>query len=106
MITPFVYIIRQCPGLRLVLFSLARKQSRQHALQRQVTFGDIAPFVNTTNTNLDIIQYPNFIHNTVSETGFCLHLEVEPTQLGQIDRANLCLRTRATTLIEYIKPIQ
>jgi hypothetical protein len=31
-------------------------------------------------------------HN-VSETGFCLHLQVKPTQLGPIDRASLHLGT-------------
>jgi hypothetical protein len=31
-------------------------------------------------------------HN-VSETGFCLRLQVKPTQLGQIDRASSYLRT-------------
>jgi hypothetical protein len=29
----------------------------------------------------------------VSETGFCLRLQVKPTQLGQIDRASPYLRT-------------
>jgi hypothetical protein len=31
--------------------------------------------------------------NNVSETEFCLRLQVEPTQMGQIDRASPCLRT-------------
>jgi hypothetical protein len=31
--------------------------------------------------------------NTVSETGFCLRLQVKPTQLGPIDRASPSLRT-------------
>jgi hypothetical protein len=31
--------------------------------------------------------------NTVSETGFSLHLQVKPTQLGAIDRASPYLRT-------------
>jgi hypothetical protein len=35
-------------------------------------------------------------HN-VSETGFCLHLQVKPTQLGPIDRASPSLRTPAPT---------
>jgi hypothetical protein len=30
----------------------------------------------------------------VSETGFCLHLQVKPTQLGPIDRASPYLRRR------------
>jgi hypothetical protein len=35
-------------------------------------------------------------HN-VSETGFCLRLQVESTQLGPIDRASPSLRTLAPT---------
>jgi hypothetical protein len=31
----------------------------------------------------------------VSETGFCLHHQAEPTQLGQIGGANPYLRTQA-----------
>jgi hypothetical protein len=50
---------------------------------------------------LDIIHRPVFIQNTVlfifqnsvSETGFCLRLQVKPTQLGRIDRASPSLRT-------------
>jgi hypothetical protein len=34
-----------------------------------------------------------FKTRNVSETGFCLRLQVEPTQLGPIDRASPCLRT-------------
>jgi hypothetical protein len=43
---------------------------------------------------LDIIHRPVYIskHN-VSETGFCLRLQVKPTQLGAIDRARPYLRT-------------
>jgi hypothetical protein len=51
---------------------------------------------------LDIIHRPVFIqkhrhdyiskHN-VSETGFCLRLQVEPTRVGPIDRASPHLRT-------------
>jgi hypothetical protein len=33
----------------------------------------------------------------VSETGFCLHLQVEPTQLGPTDRASPYLGTAAPT---------
>jgi hypothetical protein len=40
-------------------------------------------YINITITILDIIFY--FKHD-VSETGFCLHLQVKPTQLGPIDR--------------------
>jgi hypothetical protein len=31
--------------------------------------------------------------NNVSETGFCLRLQVKPTQFGPIDRASPSLRT-------------
>jgi hypothetical protein len=34
-----------------------------------------------------------FSTHNVSETGFCLRLQVEPTQLGPIDRATPYLRT-------------
>jgi hypothetical protein len=43
---------------------------------------------------LDTLHRPVYIskHN-VSETGFCLRLQVKPTQLGTIDRASPCLPT-------------
>jgi hypothetical protein len=42
---------------------------------------------------LDIVHRPVFqLKHSISETGFCLHLQVEPTQLVPIDRAGLCLR--------------
>jgi hypothetical protein len=49
---------------------------------------------------LDIIHRPVFIWNTVllifqnsvSETGFCLRLQVKPIQMGQIDGATPYLR--------------
>jgi hypothetical protein len=34
-----------------------------------------------------------YLKNDVSETGFCLRLQVKPTELGAIDIASLCLRT-------------
>jgi hypothetical protein len=45
--------------------------------------------------SLDIIHRPIYItkHN-VSETGFCLRLQVKSTQLGPIDRVSPYLRTR------------
>jgi hypothetical protein len=63
--------------------------------------------VNITITIMDIIHCPVFYskHN-VSETAFCLNLQVEPAQLGPIDRASFCLRTPATTPMEFIKPTQ
>jgi hypothetical protein len=50
---------------------------------------------------LDIINRPLLIKNrpvyfskhNVSETGFCLRLQVKPTQLNAIDRASPYLRT-------------
>jgi hypothetical protein len=36
-----------------------------------------------------IIKGKSFCARHVSETGFCLRLQVEPTQLVQIDRASL-----------------
>jgi hypothetical protein len=47
---------------------------------------------------MNIIHRPDFyLKHNVSETGFCLHLQVEDTQLGPEDRANLCDRATATT---------
>jgi hypothetical protein len=47
---------------------------------------------------LDIIHCPfsNLKHN-VSETGFCLRLQVEPTQLDPMDRDSAYFRTPAQT---------
>jgi hypothetical protein len=54
-----------------------------------------------TNINivfLDIINRPVFyLKHNVSETGFSLRLQVEPTQLGPIDRASPYLRRPAPT---------
>jgi hypothetical protein len=54
---------------------------------------------------LDIIHRP-VLYKTynVSETGFCLRLQVEPIQLGPIDRASPCLRTPAPTQDRIYKP--
>jgi hypothetical protein len=44
-------------------------------------------------TILEIIHRPVFyLKHDVSETGFCLSLQVNTTQLGSIDTASLCLR--------------
>jgi hypothetical protein len=48
-----------------------------------------------------IIQ--DIIH--VSETGFCPRLQVEPTQMGPVERVSVWLQTSATTPIGLIKPI-
>jgi hypothetical protein len=49
-------------------------------------------YVNITITFQDIIYCPVFYTEVqVSETGFYLRLHVEPTQLGTIDKASLCL---------------
>jgi hypothetical protein len=55
-----------------------------------------------TITILDIIHRPVFyLKYDVSVTGFCLHLQVEPTQLGPIDRASLCLCHKPIDLIVH-----
>jgi hypothetical protein len=52
--------------------------------------------LNITITILDIIQPPVFyLKHDVSETGFCLHLHVEPAQVGQLESASICLQTPA-----------
>jgi hypothetical protein len=49
-------------------------------------------YINKTNTILDIIHRPVFyLKHDVSETGYCLCFQVEPTKLGPIERANFCL---------------
>jgi hypothetical protein len=56
---------------------------------------------------LNIIQRPVFnLDHDVSETGFCLRLEVEHTHLGPVDRASLCLRTPATLSMGFIEPTE
>jgi hypothetical protein len=43
---------------------------------------------------LDIIHHSDFyLKQKVSETAFFLRLQVEPTQLGSIDKASVCLWT-------------
>jgi hypothetical protein len=62
--------------------------------------------INITITVLDFIHNCVFyLEHDVSEPGFCLRLEVEPTQLDPFG-AKLCLRTPATTQVGFIKPKQ
>jgi hypothetical protein len=52
---------------------------------------------------LDIIHHPVFyLKLNVSETGFCILLQVEPAQMGPTDRASLCLRSGVALSIEPI----
>jgi hypothetical protein len=54
-----------------------------------------------TITILDIIHRPVFyLKHNVSETPFCLRLQVENNQVHPTDRVSLCLRTLATTALE------
>jgi hypothetical protein len=56
-----------------------------------------------TITILDIIHSPAFyLKHEFSETEFCLLFQVEPIQMGQIERACSCLRTLATS--EQVQP--
>jgi hypothetical protein len=49
--------------------------------------------VTVTITILDIIQrFVSYLKHDVSEAAFCLRHQVEPTQLGPIDRYSLDLR--------------
>jgi hypothetical protein len=49
-------------------------------------------YINITITILDIIHRPVFyLKYDVSETGFCLRLQKEPTRMGPIDIAGLSL---------------
>jgi hypothetical protein len=46
-------------------------------------------YINITITSLDIIQRPVFhLKHSISETGFGLRLQLEPTQLGLIEELN------------------
>jgi hypothetical protein len=42
-----------------------------------------------------------FKKRNVSETGSCLRLQVEPTQMGEIDTASLCLAETKTRLSRF-----
>jgi hypothetical protein len=54
---------------------------------------------------LDIIHRPVFyLKYNVSETEFCLRLQVEPTELGPMDRASPYLRTPAPTQDTVYEP--
>jgi hypothetical protein len=49
-------------------------------------------YINITIIILDIIRRPVFyLKKDVSETGFCLSLQVKPTRVDPIERASLCL---------------
>jgi hypothetical protein len=69
----------------------------------------ISKMFQTKNNNINIM-FLNIIHRHVyiskhvSETGFCLRLQVEPTQLGPIDRTSPCLRTPAPTPVGVYNP--
>jgi hypothetical protein len=58
---------------------------------------------NITTTILNIIQHPVFYskHN-FSDIRFCLRLQVEPTQLGPINRASLCLQAQRQGERDYL----
>jgi hypothetical protein len=72
------------------------------------TSGGLSVGIVRSRTQTMDFFYHNFIclKHYVSETGFCLHLQVEPTQVGPVDRASLYLRTQATTPIGFIKTTQ
>jgi hypothetical protein len=56
----------------------------------------------TTITILDIIHCPaSYLKQGVSETVFCFCRQEEPTDLGLVDRASICLRIRRQVLAEY-----
>jgi hypothetical protein len=56
-------------------------------------------YINITITILNIIHRPVlYLKHSLSETGFCLHLQVVHTQLSQIGRASLSLRFKNQSL--------
>jgi hypothetical protein len=68
-------------SLRICVFPAHESQSEGEFAQAQEGI---------TTTILDIIHRPVFyLKQSVSETGFCLLLQGEPTQLGPVDRASL-----------------
>jgi hypothetical protein len=59
-------------------------------------------YINITIRILDIIHRPVlYLKHDVSETGFCLRLQVEITQVGPIERASLCLCAGTQTTSFY-----
>jgi hypothetical protein len=59
-------------------------------------------YINITIAILNIIHRPVFyVKYGVSETGFCLCLQVEPIDLRPIERATLCLRVRRQSTYIY-----
>lgn len=47
--------------------------------------------INVTITILNAIyRLVFYLNNSISQTGFCLRLQVEPTRLSTIHKANLC----------------
>jgi hypothetical protein len=63
-------------------------------------FGKNVTAATTTHLTTVSRHYPSsclYLKHNVSETGLCLCLQVEPTQLGSIDRASPYLRTPAST---------
>jgi hypothetical protein len=62
-------------------------------------------YLNTTIIIIGIIQRLVFcLKHEISETGRCLRLQVELTQMGPIERAIPRLWTPATTPVGFIKP--
>jgi hypothetical protein len=54
-------------------------------------------YINITIPIQDIVNRPVFyLKHNISETGVCLRLQVEPTQLSSIYRSSLCLRRQET----------
>jgi hypothetical protein len=70
---------------------IQQKQTRIHLIIQYFKIIIIIEF-------LDIMHHPVLFYlDYVLETGFCLRLQVEPTQLGPIDTASPYLRTPAPT---------
>jgi hypothetical protein len=60
-------------------------------------YPDDVILLDTTITILDVIHRPVFyLKHDVSETEFCLCLQVRTTEIGRIEKAELCLRTTST----------
>jgi hypothetical protein len=75
----------------MLLKNISRFNEREALSLKIRSIGLRQLHINTTITIPDIIHRPvAYLKHDILETGFCLRLQVVPTQLGQIDRASPC----------------
>jgi hypothetical protein len=76
----------QCMFLQRVRIFISTKM--KHSWLRQVLYFRTLSIVLYLSKTCSVY----FSKHSVSETGFCLRLQVKPTQLGPMDKANFSLR--------------